>query len=310
VTGSGGDAASVGSHRSERLSVAEAAGEAGDGEAGSGGRAGAAAAPDKHAGAPASAVTDEEAAAAAAALVRATDAARAGETPEDDDLRALVRLGVSEASLKGTGLSKSKAGRLANAVARMAARMRPRPRSSDPSTVDGTPWAEAFARFCGPEPASFGYEDFFAGHDAAFRTQDFSFSEGAFPVLSRFYPEVAGVLETELSVAFQLTYHMLNGETNFNTTPFRHGIWAYVTRLMGVSTDSFDYTKVNQFVTQRVKTFAKMAVCYPEAVSRAMLMTLSEIALSERIHVVLLAMEARKQAALLIACHAIREHFR
>ena len=226
-----------------------------------------------------------------------------------ETFRHLARCLVREGDLKVAGYSKQRSSKLAKFVEKERIRMRPRPGVADPTTAHGAVWDPVFRRFCGPRVLEDRYQDFFVDGGAPLHTHDFSFGDGAYPVLSRFFPEVASPLEDELAVAFGLTYRSLRGEKGVNTAPFRHGVWAYVTLLLGVRTDRFDYRLINHFVTVKVKTFVKMAVCYPESVTRALFASMDEVDQDEKVHVAMLAMEARKQAVLLHACLAIREHF-
>jgi hypothetical protein len=139
--------------------------------------------------------------------------------------------------------------------------------------------------------------------------EDFSFGHDTVAVLSRFYPSVAEVLLEELSVAYNLTYRRLGRYINVNTAPFRHSAWAYATMLMGIHVENYDFGFTNKLIKKPVKAFVRMALCAPEAVEEAQFDLLRQLTNSEKLHTLIIAMEARKQTSLLFGCKAIRDHF-
>jgi len=73
-----------------------------------------------------------------------------------------------------------------------------------------------------------------------------------------------------------------------------------------VRNDHYDYRLVNKFMTIATKTFVKKVVCAPETVSRADFESFSGLfSVDEKVHIVLLAAEARRQAALLWGLAAV-----
>jgi hypothetical protein len=94
-----------------------------------------------------------------------------------------------------------------------------------------------------------------------------------------------------------------------DTTPFRRAIWYYTQRLFGLQHDDYDYNKIHVFLTSNLKAFVKKIVCFPDSITQ------SDFELpgytfkpSEKAHIVLLAIEARRQASLLYALHAVMKH--
>ena len=85
----------------------------------------------------------------------------------------------------------------------------------------------------------------------------------------------------------------------------------YVLRLFGVRNDHYDYAMVNKFMTIATKTFVKKVVCAPETVTANDFANFSFLfSDDEKVHIILLASEARRQAALLWGLNAVTRVFR
>ena len=96
-----------------------------------------------------------------------------------------------------------------------------------------------------------------------------------------------------------------NDET-IDTQQFRRAVWYYVHRLYGVCNDDYDYREVNLFISRSIKKYVKMLVCFPETLTRADFVNYStELRPEEKCHLALLAVEARRQAGIVYALHAI-----
>ena len=105
--------------------------------------------------------------------------------------------------------------------------------------------------------------------------------------------------------AFQ-TYNTVSDQKNVDTTPFRRAIWYFTHRLYGLSHDDYDYNKIPVFLTHSLKQLVRKIACAPETI------TMSDFELkgynfkpSEKCHIVLLVIEARRQASLLYALHSV-----
>jgi len=120
------------------------------------------------------------------------------------------------------------------------------------------------------------------------------------------------VLDDEFKVAFNLTYNTFGGDqgdTGVDTEPFRTAIWYYIQRLYGICNDHYDYKQVNAFMTIATKGFAKKTACYPEIITQLDFDTFTTtFTADEKVHIVMLAAEARRQAALLYGLRAIMKH--
>jgi hypothetical protein len=143
-------------------------------------------------------------------------------------------------------------------------------------------------------------------------THDFSWEEHGFDLVARFFPAAAPVLDKQFKIAFDLTYNVFSGTGEYvNTEPFRTAIKMYVLRLFGVRNDHYDYAMVNKFMTIATKTFVKKVVCAPETVTANDFANFSFLfSDDEKVHIILLASEARRQAALLWGLNAVTRVFR
>lgn len=110
-------------------------------------------------------------------------------------------------------------------------------------------------------------------------------------------------------MTYALTYNKLSTQDDVNTEPFRTAIWYYIQRLYGVRNDHYDYARVNRFMTIATKAFAKKVACYPETITGYDLDSFTTMFTpDEKVHIVMLATEARRQAALLYGLHAVNKH--
>merc|ERR1712157_645735 len=83
-------------------------------------------------------------------------------------------------------------------------------------------------------------------------------------------------------------------------------VWHYTFRLYGVNNASYEYRFVNIYLPVKLKTFIKKIVCYPQIVTiddvKKMGLALRE---KEKIHIAILALEAKKQASLLFSVFSL-----
>ncbi|VDO04310.1 unnamed protein product, partial [Haemonchus placei] len=98
--------------------------------------------------------------------------------------------------------------------------------------------------------------------------------------------------------------------TNVDTTVYRSAIWNYIHALFGIRHDDYDYAKVNTLLSREMKTFVKMAACYPHRITEdARASVMKDFKMSEKIHVMLLIMEARLQASMLYFTRGLTNHY-
>ncbi|KAK5969517.1 Sestrin [Trichostrongylus colubriformis] len=158
----------------------------------------------------------------------------------------------------------------------------------------------------------FGYVDFAARKDRVktFKTHEFTWDHHGFSILNDLVPESAQKLDEKFELTQRLTYSFMGGYENVDTTVYRSAIWNYIHALFGIRHDDYDYAKVNTLLSREMKTFVKMAACYPHRISediRASVM--KDFKMSEKIHVMLLIMEARLQASMLYFTRGLTNHY-
>eukprot|EP00052_Salpingoeca_macrocollata_P021734 m.186953 g.186953 ORF g.186953 m.186953 type:complete len:110 (+) comp21613_c1_seq1:629-958(+) len=103
----------------------------------------------------------------------------------------------------------------------------------------------------------------------------------------------------------------MGDEKNIDTQKFRWSVWNYVMRVKGIVNDEFLYSDVNTFVLREVKKYLKTVTSFPHLCTQALYnqcMGPTVLKHSEKIHINLLATEARKQAELNFALQAVMEY--
>eukprot|EP00088_Acartia_fossae_P005036 TRINITY_DN12201_c0_g3_i1.p1 TRINITY_DN12201_c0_g3~~TRINITY_DN12201_c0_g3_i1.p1 ORF type:complete len:508 (+),score=92.85 TRINITY_DN12201_c0_g3_i1:90-1613(+) len=144
-----------------------------------------------------------------------------------------------------------------------------------------------------------------------FRVQDFNWDEEGFSVISRFYDEIAQLLDDKFRTAYNMTYRTMGRLTAIDTSMFRRATWNYIQCLYGVRWDDYDYSEVNVLLHRSLKKYIKTAACYPDRCSTEEYKAIMQDFLpSEKVHVCLLVAEAKFQSELLYALRAIAEHYR
>ncbi len=59
-------------------------------------------------------------------------------------------------------------------------------------------------------------------------TQDFSWDEQGFSVMSRFYADMSLLLDDKFRIAKHMTYNYLGDTRSVDTSPFRWAVWNYI----------------------------------------------------------------------------------
>ncbi|EPB74107.1 PA26 p53-induced protein [Ancylostoma ceylanicum] len=157
----------------------------------------------------------------------------------------------------------------------------------------------------------FGYVDFAARKDTAktFKIHEFTWDH-AFNLLNDLIPESAQNLDDKFDLTQKLTYSFMGGYENVDTTVYRSAVWNYIHALFGIRHDDYDYAKVNTLLSREMKTFVKTAACFPHRITDDMRASvMKDFKMSEKIHVMLLIMEARLQASLLYFTRALTNHY-
>jgi len=149
------------------------------------------------------------------------------------------------------------------------------------------------------------YTDYQINNDPVIRFYEFDWENHGYSCLSRYYPGIEKKVDAVFRRAQTMTDGCVNG-VECNTDVFRSAMRHYAFRLYGINNDAYDYGDVNKFLYIRFKTFIKKLVCYPHLVTyddvRHCGIRLGD---QERVHVAILVLEAKKQAALLWALRAV-----
>lgn len=162
------------------------------------------------------------------------------------------------------------------------------------------------AHFCGHPLA---YKDFQTTETQVLKTQDYSWEDHGYALVSRFFPAAAPMLDDQFALTYNLTYNTFSSKEGIDTQPFRRAVWYYVHRVFGICNDDYDYREVNVFLPRAVKEYVKKAVCFPNLVTEEDFKTFSVVFRpDEKCHILLLALEARKQACLLYGLRAVMQH--
>ncbi len=145
--------------------------------------------------------------------------------------------------------------------------------------------------------------------EGVFRTQTFSWKDHGYLLMQKYFSSAAECLEAQFNLVFALTYNELGSTSEaIDTEVFRQAAWFYVHRVFGICHDDYDYSWLNNKELRPVKAFIKKVVCTPEAVTQEDFVgSTSMLRNDEMCHVVLLALEARKQAALMYFLHALTD---
>uniref|UniRef100_A0A1I7XRF0 Si:zfos-80g12.1 n=1 Tax=Heterorhabditis bacteriophora TaxID=37862 RepID=A0A1I7XRF0_HETBA len=158
---------------------------------------------------------------------------------------------------------------------------------------------------------SFAYVDFASRTDHAktFKSHEFTWDHG-FSLINDLSPDLAQKLDEKFDLTQRLTYSFMGGYDNVDTTAYRNAVWNYIQALFGIRHDDYDYAEVNALLSREMKTFVKTTACFPHRMTdelRSAVMT--EFKASEKIHVVLMIMEARLQASMLYYTRALTNFF-
>eukprot|EP00483_Globobulimina_turgida_P005014 UN05024 len=153
------------------------------------------------------------------------------------------------------------------------------------------------------------YRDFDCHMHYQIHAYDFNWDKHGYALLSRYYPGIEKKMDRVFKTAYTMTDHCINNKNNVDTQPFRIAVWHYTFRSYGVNNDSYEYRFVNVYLPVKLKIFIKKLVCYPQIITvddfKKMGVTLKE---KEKIHIAILALEAKKQASLLFGLRAIMKY--
>ena len=182
------------------------------------------------------------------------------------------------------------------------------PPATRQSTPLSTPQSSQPAHFS--EELAFQYVDFVKRPQAqahpTFKIHDYSWEDEGYSVVSQLYGEFSDLLDKKFSDARSLTYLTCGPYSGVDTRPFRTALWVYIQSLFGIRHDDYDYHQINQLLERPLKELVKTLTCFPHRTSDALRRgVLTQLLLSERVHVVLLISEARQQSELLYFLRAL-----
>ncbi|XP_078538728.1 sestrin-2 [Lissotriton helveticus] len=165
---------------------------------------------------------------------------------------------------------------------------------------------------CFVEDPEFGYQDFTRRGEQTpptFRAQDYTWEDHGYSLINRLLPEVGQLLDEKFQIVYNLTYHTMAMHSGVDTSMLRRAIWNYIHCVFGIRYDDYDYGEVNQLLERSLKVYIKTVACYPEKTNKRMYTGFwRHFRHSEKVHVNLLLLEARMQAALLYALRAITRY--
>lgn len=139
--------------------------------------------------------------------------------------------------------------------------------------------------------------------------QDYTWEDHGYSLIQRLYPEGGQLLDEKFQVAYSLTYNTIAMHSGVDTSMLRRAVWNYIHCVFGIRYDDYDYGEVNQLLERNLKIYIKTVACYPEKTTRRMYnLFWRHFRHSEKVHVNLLLLEARMQAALLYALRAITRY--
>jgi len=152
-------------------------------------------------------------------------------------------------------------------------------------------------------PGTF-YTDFDVKKDPVFNIHDYSWSEQGYALVRRYYSK-ANLLDEEFNYIQEFSYKNFNTQQDVDTGPFRKSIWRYIHRIYGILHDDFDYRYLNICLNKKFKTLIKKLNCYPQVLRKQDIDFGLVLMPSEKVHIMIIACEARKQAELLYGLKAL-----
>ncbi|XP_038822819.1 sestrin-2 [Salvelinus namaycush] len=162
------------------------------------------------------------------------------------------------------------------------------------------------------EDPEFIYEDFSIRGEQSpptMRAQDYSWEDHGFSLVNRLLPDMGQLLEEKFQVVCGLTYNRMAMHKDVDTHTLRKALWNYIHCLYGIRYDDYDYGEVNVLLERGLKMFVKTVACHPEQTTDRIYSAYWKLFRhSEKVHVNLLLMEARLQAALLYTLRAVTRY--
>ncbi|CAG9539709.1 unnamed protein product [Cercopithifilaria johnstoni] len=156
----------------------------------------------------------------------------------------------------------------------------------------------------------FGYVNFAQrAHDGFARTHkihEFSWEDQGYSCVDELYNEMADILDKKITLIQNLTYSTMGTYNDVDTSKYRNAIWMYIQSLYGIRHDDYNYAEVNVMLDRKLKTFIKTACCHPHEMTDSLRQSVMiNFKSCEKVHVLLIVMEARLQAELIYFFRAL-----
>lgn len=107
-----------------------------------------------------------------------------------------------------------------------------------------SPDAASLVRYIGPHVMAHVDFDVRSKDYRPLRDADYTWQEQGYSLVSRYYAELAPLIDEEFRHIYNMTYNTFSDTTNIDTSPFRFSIWHYVHRLKGLLHDDYNYRDV------------------------------------------------------------------
>jgi len=164
------------------------------------------------------------------------------------------------------------------------------------------------------EDPDFSFQDEQVGKEEIFRAQDYNWEDNVSHVVDNSHPELFKVLDEKFRTTNELTYKTLATINDVDTTSLRRGIWMYVQILYNIRYDDYNYGVLsgsdNSLLERPLKAFIKTITCYPEKVTKEKYDSFwVQFKHSEKVHVMIMAKEAKLQVGLMYAVKAFNQYY-
>uniref|UniRef100_F1KYV7 Sestrin-3 n=1 Tax=Ascaris suum TaxID=6253 RepID=F1KYV7_ASCSU len=160
----------------------------------------------------------------------------------------------------------------------------------------------------------FSYVDFaLCARNGTARTHkihDLSWEDQGYSCVDELYNEMADILDKKFTLTQNLTYFTMGEYSDVDTTKYRIAVWMYIQSLYGIRHDDYNYGEVNMMLSREMKTFIKTICCFPDKTTASLRQSVMvDFQPSEKVHVLLMIMEARLQAELIYLFRALLRLF-
>jgi sestrin 1/3 len=142
-----------------------------------------------------------------------------------------------------------------------------------------------------------------------FRTLDFNWEDDGVTVAEGCIPNMGSLFNERFTSIYDLTYCSLWGQYNVQTDSYRRAVWNYIHSLYLIRHDDYNYYGIETLLSSSIRHYLLRVTVAPHTVTQDHL-DMEDMQLfthGEKVHLNLLAMDARVQASLLYALRAIKK---